>query len=54
VAELRAEYLFAFAHLCHCSPRDVDALRYLDFIQLILDIDAYGEAMKKKETQQWQ
>lgn len=39
--ELRSEYLFDFAHICHIPPPMVGAgFRYMDFIQLILDIDA--------------
>jgi hypothetical protein len=50
VDELRGKYLFAFAHLLHITPPTVDALRYLDFIHLILEIDAYYEAKKKAES----
>lgn len=44
---MRSEYLFDFAHTLHISPREVDALRFVDFIQLILEIDAYRAAVKK-------
>lgn len=36
---MRAEYLCDFAALYHFLPREVDALRYLDFIQLVIGID---------------
>jgi hypothetical protein len=39
--------LFDFAHLCHVPPYRVDALRFMDFINLILNIDAYHQAQKK-------
>jgi hypothetical protein len=34
------------AHLCHINPNEVDALRLLDFAQLVLEIDAYRAQMK--------
>jgi hypothetical protein len=45
---LRAEYLCDFAALYHFPAPIVDALRYLDFIQYIIGIDAAREAQKKQ------
>lgn len=42
--ELRDSYLFDFAHVCHLGPREVDVLRYLDFCNLILQIDNYHKS----------
>jgi len=47
VGELREKYLFHLAHLCHIPPPMVGALRYLDFIRLILSIDSYHESQAK-------
>jgi hypothetical protein len=38
VKDLRDKYLFSFARFLHIPPRDVDALRYMDFIQLVLGL----------------
>lgn len=45
VSELRMEYLFSLAHLCHVSPSDPITVR--DFFGLVLGIDAYIEAQKR-------
>lgn len=45
--DLRREYLFDLAHICHIDARSVDALRYHDFCTYILHIDAYHEARNK-------
>jgi hypothetical protein len=47
--ELRAEYLFYFAHFCGLGPSEVDALLYSDFVTFIIAIDAYLEAMSKTQ-----
>jgi hypothetical protein len=47
---LRAEYLCDFAALYHFLPREVDALRYLDFIQLVVGIEAERKARKERES----
>jgi hypothetical protein len=49
--ELRAEYLCDFAALYHFPAPVVDALRYLDFIQYILGIDAEREARKSADAE---
>lgn len=41
VSELRSQYMFALAHLCHVRPNDNLKLR--DFFQLIMGIDQYIE-----------
>jgi len=43
---MRARYLFDLASICHISPLDVDALRFLDFVRLALRIDAIHKANK--------
>lgn len=37
--ELYAKHLFDLAHICHTSPPEVGALRYVDFINLVLNIE---------------
>jgi len=50
--QLRAEYLCDFAALYHFPAPVVDALRYLDFIQYILGIQAEREHRKNNPNQQ--
>lgn len=46
MGELRAEYLFPLAHVCHITPDQVDKLTCSDFFQLIINIDQYLEAQR--------
>lgn len=39
--------MFDLARICHCPPPMVDALRFMDFISLIITLDAYRAAVKK-------
>jgi len=48
---LRAEYLCDFASLYHFPAPVVDALRYLDFIQYIIGIDAERDHIKQQQKQ---
>jgi hypothetical protein len=48
LAELRTEYLFGMAHVCHLGPAQVDGLSLGDFATLIRDIDSWAEAQKPK------
>lgn len=47
ISEMRQEYLFLLAHLCHVPP--TQALRLADFFRLVTDIDSYI-AEQNKET----
>ena len=47
VVQLRAEYLFPLARLCHCPPPVVDEMRVTDFALLISSIDAYQAEMAR-------
>lgn len=47
---MRSQYLGDLARVCNCPPPMVDALRFVDFISLVLYIDAYYEARKKNAT----
>lgn len=46
--ELRGKYLYDFSRFCRLGPNEVDVLRYVDFIRLILHIEAEKKAMQKK------
>jgi hypothetical protein len=45
VSELREEYLFALAHLCHVDV--TKPLKLRDLFNLVLGIDAYIEEQKR-------
>ena len=47
VTGLRAEYTFALAHLCACTPPVARDLRVLDFARLIDGIDRYDAEMRR-------
>ena len=47
IRQLRAEYLFPLAHLCHCPPPVVDEMRVTDFALLISSIDAYQAQIER-------
>ena len=51
MGDLRGEYLFDFAQICHIPPPKVDSLRYLDFIQLILFIDRFKKQLRQESNQ---
>lgn len=48
--ELRGQYLFDFAFLYKMGPREVDALRFMDFVNLIINADAYKREMAKQNA----
>jgi hypothetical protein len=43
--------LFDLAYLCHIPAPLVDALRFMDFVNYVLGIDAYHEAINKQNEQ---
>lgn len=50
--ELRSSYLFHFANILHISPVELDQMKYRDFAELVLSIDAYNEARQKQQEAQ--
>jgi hypothetical protein len=52
--ELRSEYLCDFGALYHFPAPVVDALRFLDFVQYIIGIQAERERHKQKPSEQFQ
>lgn len=49
---MRAEYLCDFAVLYHFPAPVVDALRFVDFIQYVIGIEAEREALRKAKNPQ--
>lgn len=52
--QLRSEYLCDFAALYHFPAPVVDALRYLDFIQYIIGLQAEREHRKNQASGQYE
>lgn len=50
--ELRGKYLGDFAYLFKTLARQVDALRYVDFVQYIIWIDAYRAEKKRQQEKE--
>lgn len=48
MVELRDKYLWAFAYVLHIPPPQVDALRLVDFCNLILGIDEYKAELERR------
>lgn len=45
------EYLFDFSYVLHITPREVDALRYRDFCNLIMGLDKLRAELERRRRE---